>query len=266
MPRKIEYFRTNDGVRLAYMVEGKGKNVLMLSGFGVPVETMENQAEYLRAEGCRTILLDRRGHGHSEKPAYGQRLARHAEDVRELICHLELEDLILVGHSMGAAVLFAYLSLFGQEHIRGIVDIDQTPKTLNSADWKYGAYGLDFQSLDEYLQSPQISPFYLGRGVPSLEKYVQRIKSYPVFERRDAIPLLQDHICSDWRDILPRLTAPILFLTGKNSPYWPSAFAQESARLCPRGEAAVIEECGHCVPWEQEDRCREVLSDFIRKI
>ena len=266
MPKNIEYFRTNDGVKLAYTVEGSGRDVLMLSGYGVPAETMEDQAANLRRAGCRTVLFDRRGHGHSEKPDYGQRLARHAEDVRELILHLGLRDMLLIGHSMGAAVLFAYLSLFGEENVRGVVDIDQTPKILNSEDWEHGAYGLDFQTLDEYLHTPLPSPYYVGRGVPSLEKYIQRIKSYPAFEKKDTIPLLQDHICSDWRDVLSRLTIPALFIAGKNSPYWPCTFASKCAGLCRRGEAVVIEECGHCVPWEQEEKCKEALSDFLRKV
>lgn len=67
----MEYFTSNDGVKLAYEVQGEGKPLLLLSGYAVPVGTMESLAEKLRPAGYQTILAEQRGIGASETLHYG---------------------------------------------------------------------------------------------------------------------------------------------------------------------------------------------------
>ncbi len=49
--------------------------------------------------------MDLRGHGESGKPSYGYRISRLAMDVKQLLDALELEDVILLGWSMGCSVV-----------------------------------------------------------------------------------------------------------------------------------------------------------------
>ncbi|PZG11102.1 hypothetical protein C1J01_35380 [Nonomuraea aridisoli] len=85
------------------------------------------------------LAFDRRSHGESDGPAYGQRMARHGADLAEL---LDVRDALLVAASMGADVIRAYADLFGTGRVRGVVSVDQTPKLVNTGDWAYGFYGL----------------------------------------------------------------------------------------------------------------------------
>ena len=54
--------------------------------------------------GYRVIAHDRRGHGKSDQPWYGNSMDQYADDLAELIEKLDLRDLILVGHSTSAAM------------------------------------------------------------------------------------------------------------------------------------------------------------------
>jgi non-heme chloroperoxidase len=72
----------------------------------------------LNAHGLRCIAYDRRGHGRSERPGKGYDYDRLADDVAELIEHLQLRDITMITHSMGAGECTRYLSRYGSARVQ----------------------------------------------------------------------------------------------------------------------------------------------------
>src|ERR671920_658033 len=130
--------RTSDDVNIAYDDEGSGTPFVLLPGYSSSRKTFEYQREALLAAGKRVIAVDHRGHGASEKPKHGLTMARCGQDVRELLEHLDLEDVVLVGHSMGVSVSLAMLTISGFSRIQKFVWIDQSPKIINDETWRWG--------------------------------------------------------------------------------------------------------------------------------
>lgn len=107
MPR----FTTSDGVAIAYDFDdsapGDAPPIVLLHGFAVDSQIAWNStgiADGLADADRKTLTVDARGHGASDKPhdpgQYGE--GRMAEDVRELIDAIGLATYDLVGYSMGA--------------------------------------------------------------------------------------------------------------------------------------------------------------------
>ena len=94
---------------------------------------------------------------------HGQRLARHGKDLHELLDALGLEEAFLVGGSMGASSIWAYLDLFGYACCLGMVSVDQTPKMLNRDGWDNGFYGLTPENVGTFLDDG-IPPTGRARG------------------------------------------------------------------------------------------------------
>ena len=100
-------FDSFDGLRLSYLDDGDGRPVVLLHGFAA-----DTNVNYVRSgildllldEGYRVIALDARGHGLSSKPTDPAAYADDAmkRDVVALFDHLGLDDVLLVGYSMGA--------------------------------------------------------------------------------------------------------------------------------------------------------------------
>jgi len=97
-----------EGIRLHYVVGGKGETVVLLHGFSGSADGLyikPGTFDALVNAGYRVVALDQRGHGNSEKPhdtaSYGMQMV---EDVRRLLDHLGVEKVHLVGYSMGAKV------------------------------------------------------------------------------------------------------------------------------------------------------------------
>ena len=118
-------FESFDGTKLSYEIDGDGPPVVLLHGF--VADTYINWVRpgvvgRLTAAGFRTIALDQRGHGMSDKPHEPAAYADGAmlSDARALLDHLGIERCAMVGYSMGAMNTLR-LAASGEERIRAAV-------------------------------------------------------------------------------------------------------------------------------------------------
>ncbi|NKY97150.1 alpha/beta fold hydrolase [Nocardiopsis alborubida] len=96
-----------NGVRLHYVEGGSGTPLLLLGGWPQTWWQWHRVMPAL-ARRHRVIAVDLRGMGGSSKPAGGYDKKTMARDVRELVRHLGLESVDVVGHDIGAMVAYAY--------------------------------------------------------------------------------------------------------------------------------------------------------------
>jgi non-heme chloroperoxidase len=106
-------FQTSDRVRLSYTDKGDGPPAVLVAGFKASTATWYFTENALLQAGYRVIGFDRRNHGASEEPPYGQRLSRHGKDLHELLDWLSVDAAHLIGGSMGASCIWSYFDLFG---------------------------------------------------------------------------------------------------------------------------------------------------------
>ena len=106
MPDTVRSF---DETRIAYTARGAGPTVLLLHGFGA--DHVLNWArpgviDALVESGRRVIATDARGHGASDTPHDPERYAGNTmvRDAQAVLDHLGVEQVDVVGYSMGAMV------------------------------------------------------------------------------------------------------------------------------------------------------------------
>jgi pimeloyl-ACP methyl ester carboxylesterase len=68
--------------------------------------------KYFTKKGFRTYSLDLRGHGKSEGELAGVTMENYVSDVREIVENLEIENPVVIGHSMGGLVAVMYASKY----------------------------------------------------------------------------------------------------------------------------------------------------------
>ena len=262
-------FLTTDGVNLSYTDEGAGRPVVLIHGYTAPATAWALTVDALLAAGHRVVCFDRRGHGESETPAYGQRMARHGRDLGELLEHLQLDDVSLVGASMGGNTIWAYVDQFGSARIRSAVVVDQTPKMLNSEDWPYGFYG--------YNAPEGVTMFAAGvprtdrgrapeKSAEALGRLVARLGGPPPMRdpaAPETIKLLTDHALADWRDVAERFDRPYLMMAADQSQVWPAGHAAATVAGNPHGRAVTVADSGHAISFDQPDRFNELLVAFL---
>jgi pimeloyl-ACP methyl ester carboxylesterase len=121
-------------VKLSYLRAGNGLPVILLHGFLESGACCESQAQIL-AEQYDVIVLDQRSHGESEKVPFGLKIARLSKDLFELVTAMNLKRVSLLGHSMGAAVIWSYTELFGDAELSKLILIDQSPVLTSNPNW-----------------------------------------------------------------------------------------------------------------------------------
>ena len=92
-----------NGADLYYEDHGEGQPIVFLHGGMAGLRYFESQLTGL-ADEYRTVAFDFRGHGRSEKTELGHTLPQHARDLRCFLETLDLDDVVVVGWSMGAIV------------------------------------------------------------------------------------------------------------------------------------------------------------------
>jgi pimeloyl-ACP methyl ester carboxylesterase len=113
-PRRA--FVTSDGVQLSYIRQGSGRPIVLIHGWSQCAEEFKHQIEPLSAR-YDVIAVDQRSHGESQKVSYGLKISRLSKDLYDLLAELDLNEVALLGHSMGAAVIWCYIDLFGPERL-----------------------------------------------------------------------------------------------------------------------------------------------------
>jgi pimeloyl-ACP methyl ester carboxylesterase len=111
------------GQRLAYEVHGEGlRNVVLLPGLLLPSRMHDPLARDLADRGNRVITLDLLGHGESDKPRdmWRYSIPIFAREVVALLDHLDLDEAVVGGTSLGANTTLEVASL-APTRLRGMV-------------------------------------------------------------------------------------------------------------------------------------------------
>src|ERR1700754_156966 len=102
-------FKTKDGTEIYYKDWGSGQPVLFSHGWPLSADAWDAQMVFLGRQGYRVIAHDRRSHGRSTQTWDGNHMDQYADDLAELIEKLDLEKLVIVGHSTGGGEVAHYM-------------------------------------------------------------------------------------------------------------------------------------------------------------
>jgi pimeloyl-ACP methyl ester carboxylesterase len=116
-------FVERDGVRLGYEVVGDGEPAMVfVHGWTCDVSHFAPQVAHY-AVSHRCVSVDLRGHGASDAPEQEYTIEGFADDVAFVCDELGVRDAVLVGHSMGGAIVLA-VGASRPDLARGVVMLD----------------------------------------------------------------------------------------------------------------------------------------------
>ncbi|MBL4622068.1 MAG: alpha/beta hydrolase [Immundisolibacteraceae bacterium] len=243
--------------------------IFMVHGGAVSAHTWDLVAMQL-ARKFRVITPDIRGHGDSEWPRDGDSDHHEMmEDLAAIINELELPPTVVVGHSMGGALVMR-LALVHPELICGLGIIDFTPQS-NYPGLAAGKIRL-FDSLEHYAQRAA----KYGDRHPDELAYAAR---YELLQRLDG-KLMPKH---DPRHVMggpdpeyypgtpefedmAAAEMPALVMWGSNSFFVTEQKCRRLAEVMPLGETSVIEDAGHQLFLEQPEQFLRAMTDFANRV
>ncbi len=123
-------FTTKDGTFIFYKDWGTGPVVTFSHGWPLSADAWDSQMLFLGQHGYRVIAHDRRGHGGSGQTWTGNHMGQYADDLAELIKHLILTDITMVGHSTGGGEVARYILRHGSARLSKMVLISSVPPIM----------------------------------------------------------------------------------------------------------------------------------------
>lgn len=153
------FFTTSDGVKIHYLLAGtSGSWVVLVHGYSDNAERMwfRTGIAPALARSHRIVALDNRNHGQSDKPQPGG--SGRAQDVVELMDHLNIERAHIHGYSMGGGITGQLLAMIPQRFITagfggsGIAETDPALRAQAAAmdDALPKAQGEDAAAMDRF--------------------------------------------------------------------------------------------------------------------
>jgi non-heme chloroperoxidase len=109
---------------------GDGRPVVLIHGWPLSAQAWALQVPALKAAGYRVVAYDRRGFGRSDKPASGYGYDTLADDLERVMDQCGLQDVTLVGFSMGGGEVARYVTRFGESRLHSVVFAAAVPPFL----------------------------------------------------------------------------------------------------------------------------------------
>lgn len=113
------------GININYIQYGKGKDILLLHGWGQNIAMMKPLGDNF-SDQFRITILDLPGFGESDEPEKSWTISKYSSVLEEFLKALDVKKPIIIGHSFGGRIAIRYsarntvekLVLFGSPCIR----------------------------------------------------------------------------------------------------------------------------------------------------
>ncbi|MDE1191746.1 MAG: alpha/beta hydrolase [Arachidicoccus sp.] len=255
------FYQVND-IQLFVADEGeKSPTLLFIHFWGGSSNTWKPVTDILHAK-YRCIRYDQRGWGKSDKPKSGYDIQSLADDVVALVEALQLEEYILVGHSMGGKIAQAVAGR-NPKGLRKLILIAPSPATptIVLTEMKQGMIAA-YTSLENI--NGIIEQVFKASDL-SLESKQQVIEDmqHHSAESRCAWPELA--LEEDVSECLPNIKIPTLVIAGENDIVdAPARLKQEVAQKIHNAEMAVIPNVGHLIMLQAPKKVAELINVFCK--
>ncbi|BAN47150.1 alpha/beta fold hydrolase [Metapseudomonas resinovorans] len=249
----------------SYLATGQGHPVVLIHGVGLNKEMWGGQIVGL-APHFQVIAYDMLGHGASPRPEPGTGLEGYAEQLRELLEHLQLERATVIGFSMGGLVARAF-ALHHPQRLEGLVILNSVFN--RSAEQRAGVIERTRQAAEhgpdanaEAALSRWFSHEYQAANPAQIAAIRQTLASndpqgylttYELFATQDMYRV----------EDLPGITVPTLVATGELDPGSTPEMARQLAERIPGAQVAVLDEQRHMMPVESPRLVNQMLLDFL---
>ena len=252
----------------SYLATGQGQPVVLIHGVGLNKEMWGGQVVGL-ATHYRVITYDMLGHGASPRPAAGTPLLGYADQLLELLDHLQLPHATVIGFSMGGLVARAF-ALHYPERLQGLVVLNSVFN--RSAEQRAGVIARTAQAAEhgpdanaEAALSRWFSREYQAANPAQIAALRETLAgndpqgyltTYELFATQDMYRA----------DDLKGLRAPTLVATGELDPGSTPEMARQLADRIPGATVAVLAEQRHMMPVESPRLVNQLLLGFLETV
>lgn len=254
-------------MNVSYNVFGVGPAVLFLHGVGSGKDGWKRQLDTVLDTGFQFVALDAPGFGQTPLPT-APGFAPHVDAVLQVMDHLEIDRVVLCGHSLGGMTAQEFYAQH-PDRVKGLV--------LSATSPAFGRPDGDFQK--EFLRA-RFEPFDQGMTMPAfartfaskltgprpaedvIEEIVDVMSEVPVATYRLAMQTITGF---DQRSNLAAIDVPTMLIAGEVDTNAPAPMMAKMASKIASADYVELPETGHMAPIENAAAFNQSLRDFLKR-
>lgn len=246
----IKVIKTINNTNINYVTYGneKGKNIVLLHGWGQNIKMMEPVGNAFQKDYSITII-DLPGYGESSEPTYTWQVEDYVKAIKELLDYLKIDNPILIGHSFGGKISLLYAS-------------------------KYNVNKLILFA----------SPFKKGKDTKTLKvKILKTLKKVPIINKLEGFAkkhigsddyrnatttmrkILVNTVNLDISDEVKKINCPTIIIWGTRDEAVPIEDAYELEKLIKDAGLIIYDNCTHYAYLERLGQTLSIIDCFIRE-
>lgn len=267
---RAEYIEVEPNVRLHITDAGEGRPIVLIHGWPLSDEMYEYQYNDLINKNFRAIGITLRGFGKSDKPYGTYNYDVHASDIKKVLDTLEIDDAVLVGFSMGGAIVIRYVGAYDGAHVSKLVLVSAAAPIWTER--KDFPYNLPISAVDDliklnYKDRPKLLSDFakifsaadtsLSEGIGSwLNGICLSASSYATAQ---CLIALRD---TDLRSDMVKILIPTVIMHGKNDKICSFDLAEQMNAGIAHSQIIPFENSGHSLFLEETQKFNEELIKF----
>jgi pimeloyl-ACP methyl ester carboxylesterase len=259
---------TYQNTKVYYKLQGSGKPVLLLHGFGEDSKIWNEQVAYLQGH-CTLIIPDLPGSAKSQLLNNSSvTIDDYADCIYELLQYESIQRLSIFGHSMGGYITLSLVEkhpeivvTYGLIHSTAFADTEEKKSTRKKGIEVIKQYG---------------APAFLKSTIPNL--FSGKFKKQHPEEVADLIDagnqfsaeaLIQYYTAMmnrpDRTEVLRTNSIPVLFIIGTEDVAAPLADLEQQIKLPAVAEVHIMDDVGHMSMMEACDDLNTYMLEFVSK-
>lgn len=250
-------------MQLHYHRSGQGRPLVILHGLFGTWENLGSSVKAL-AEEWDVIAPDLRNHGrspHSEQHSY----PLMAADLKELLDQLGIEQVAILGHSMGGKVAMEF-TLNNPERVEKLIVVDIAPvqypahhteifSAINAMNLEKITSRKEADSqLSQWVDSPGVRAFLLKNLYRDGDKFCWRA-NFKALE--------SEYVNIAAAPIQGQFDKPTLFIKGAQSNYLQPEYQQAVVSRFPKVTLKIINDAGHWPHAEKPEMFLRIVRNFL---
>jgi non-heme chloroperoxidase len=277
MSKVVVAQENNADIEIYYEDHGAGQPVVLIHGYPLNGHSWEKQERVLLQAGHRVIAYDRRGFGQSSQPTVGYDYDTFTADLNTLLVHLDLNEIVLVGFSMGTGEVTRYLGKYGSARVSKAALFGAIPPfLLKTSDNPEGVEESVFDGIKAAVIADRpgyfkdfLDNFYNvdeNAGTRISDQAWQNSFIVAVGASAYAAHACVDTWLTDFRGDLPKIDVPTLLVHGTADRILPyEATAKRLPGLIENLKFVTVDGGPHNIAWTHSEEVNKALLDFVER-
>jgi len=240
-------------------IDKEKPTILLMHGSGLSHIVWSFHEQFYSTQGFNVLSVDLPGHGNSEGPSL-QSIEEISDWIKSLMTKLNIEKIIIIGHSQGALV--------------GIDFAARYPKFILSLVLVAGTYKMPVnQDLIDYAEAGDEKAILLMMkwGYEGSKAFIggnpvkKIINSSREIREILAVDLNACNNYKDGKESLKKISCPTLCIFGDLDKMVPLEVGNKMASMINKSETKIINNCGHMIIFEKAFEMRKLVKEFLTK-